>query len=510
MQVAYLCIMLNRTGIRLLFVLFLFARSGQLFSQVITTVDSTNAIVSGQSPDQVRLDSLIPDSAIFIIRSVSFSGNKTTKNYIMERELTFHEGDTLTGAELRRETERSKQNLLNTSLFNFVTVAPYCSRDSLLPCSKTDVIVSVRERWYTWPAPIFEVAEQNFNTWWRNGHNLQRASYGFFLWRYNFRGRKESIALICRFGYAQQFGAQYAIPYVNKKHTLGMVFTGTFTRSHEVAYTTRNNKMLFYKDREGYIRREVSGSIMLTYRYGFYVRHSLDFRYTRLNVNDTVTDLAPDYFAGGKDEMEYFSMSYRLTRDKRDIRAYPLTGFYEELELTKHGLGILPGESLDVFFITIGARQYQQVLRKTFFAIMFRYRWMAGATPPYFHQRALGFSNYIRGYEYYVIDGQSYALSKVSLRYQVLKPTVYRVPWLPVEKFNTFHVAIYTGIYADAGYVRDNASAVSDHNYLANTLLYGYGAGIDFVTYYDVIIRVEYSFNRQGENGFFLHMGSAF
>lgn len=492
--------MVMRLLLLLTFFVLLFS-SADLRAQVVVEVDSS----------LVRKDSIAPDSALYIIESISYTGNKQTKIFILEREMTFEAGDTLSGVEFLKHAQRSRQNLLNTALFNFVAVLPHCNRDTSSGlCTKVDVVVNVKERWYTWPAPIFDVAEQNFNTWWRNGHNLQRASYGFMLWRYNFRGRKESIALICRFGYAEQFGAQYSIPYLNKKRTIGITFTGTYTRNHEVAYATRYNKLQFYKDREGYIRKETAGSIMLSYRQGLYVRHTFDMKYTRLGISDTVVNLASDYFAGGGTDMEYITLSYRVTRDYRDIKAYPLRGHFQEFEVSKHGLGILAGEKLDVLYITAGFRQYGEVLKRTFAAFMCRMRWMPGPMPPYYHQRALGFSNFIRGYEYYVIDGQSYAIAKTSLRYQLLKPHVYKFPFLPLEKFNTLHLAIYGGLYADAGYVEDRASIPADHNVLGNTLLFGYGAGLDFVTYYDIAMRVEYSFNRMGENGVFLHLGAAF
>ena len=464
-----------------------------------------------QAGENALPDSSVTDSMICIVGKVTVSGNKITKNYIIERELSFHSGDTLSGSELLERTSRSRENLLNTSLFNFVTILPSCPYDTSLPaCRQVDISVNVKERWYTWPAPIFEVYEPNFNTWWRNGHNLNRASYGFSLTRFNFRGRKETVSLICRFGYSQQFGAQYSVPYLNKKQTLGITFTGTFTRNHEIAYATRNNKLLFYKDVNAFMRGETSGSMMLTYRHGFYNRHTFDMRYTNLIIGDTVPDLSSDYFADGKKRMEYFTLSYRFIRDRRDIKAYPLKGHYEELELTRHGLGILPNETLNLFFLAANARIYFRVFPRIFGAAMLRGRLLPGKIPPYFHQRALGFSNYIRGYEYYVIDGQSYALGKVNFRYQLLKPHIYKIPFFPIEKFNTFHLAVYTGIFADAAYVDDRASVGSDQNHLGNTLLFGYGAGIDFVTYYDLSCRLEYAFNRMGENGLFLHFGAAF
>jgi hypothetical protein len=94
------------------------------------------------------------------------------------------------------------------------------------------------------------------------------------------------------------------------------------------------------------------------------------------------------------------------------------------------------------------------------------------------------------------------------LRYQIIKPQIKTIPFLPLEKFNTFHYACYAGIFADMGYVQSLNEQSQMMNSLSNTVLYGYGAGIDFVTYYDIVIRAEYSFNRQGENGFFLHFNS--
>ena len=43
------------------------------------------------------------------------------------------------------------------------------------------------------------------------------------------------------------------------------------------------------------------------------------------------------------------------------------------------------------------------------------------------------------------------------------------------------------------------------NNYLANTVLCGSGLSLDFVSYYDLVLRMEYSINRLNEKGLFLH-----
>jgi hypothetical protein len=131
-------------------------------------------------------------------------------------------------------------------------------------------------------------------------------------------------------------------------------------------------------------------------------------------------------------------------------------------------------------------------------------------TPPYLHQRAFGFGPYVCGYEYYVIDGQNFVLGKVNFKYQLLKPTTIKFKFIPLEKFNTLHLALYLGTFVDVGYVEDRTSAFTDYNKLGDAWLGGAGIGFDVVTYYDMVGRIEYSVNRMMEHGLFIHFGAPF
>lgn len=451
------------------------------------------------------------DTAFFVVRNITITGNKTTKPFIIDRELAFKSGDTIDAGKFNEVIERSRQNLLNTSLFNFVTMTPLCLLDSSgTGCVTVDIEIVVKERWYTWPVPVFEVVEPNFNTWWRNGRNLRRANYGMFLTRYNFRGRKEVIAAIARFGYSPQYGFQYAVPYLNKARTLGITVTTTYTQNHEVAYNTENNKLRFFRLEDDFVREEWQSSVAFTYRKGLYNKHQLDVRFADFRLHDTVASYTSEYLPDAGTRAAYFTLSYRFLRDLRDLKPYPLKGYFLEAEVTKHGLGILPEEKLDVFFITLGARYYRNVVGRFFTAGMIRLRVLPYGTPPYLHQRAFGFGPYVRGYEYYVIDGQNFVLGKVNFKYQLLKPTTIKFKFIPLEKFNTLHLALYVGTFFDVGYVEDRTSAFTDYNKLGDAWLGGAGIGFDVVTYYDMVGRIEYSVNRMMEHGLFIHFGAPF
>ena len=78
------------------------------------------------------------------------------------------------------------------------------------------------------------------------------------------------------------------------------------------------------------------------------------------------------------------------------------------------------------------------------------------------------------------------------------------------KKFATIPFSFYLNLHGDAAYVEDTqfSNVSKSKNRLPNSWLYGYGLGLDFVTYYDIIIRLDYSFNKFGESGLFLHFAA--
>ena len=123
---------------------------------------------------------------------------------------------------------------------------------------------------------------------------------------------------------------------------------------------------------------------------------------------------------------------------------------------------------------------------------------------PYFIQKGLGYSgNNIRAYEYYVIDGQNYGLLKTNVKFELFPEKVKKFGFVPSQNFNTLHFAVYLNLFADLAYVQDDI--FYKNNTLSNELLFGTGIGLDLVTYYDIVWRLEYSINKMHESGFFVH-----
>jgi hypothetical protein len=437
-----------------------------------------------------------------IVRSIHLMGNKITKPDVIYRELLFRSGDTIPVTVWDDLLEQSRQNLLNTALFNFVEIETSRTGSEI---SAVDVTFSFIERWYLWPLPVVELADRNFNEWWET-RDFSRVNYGLYLNHNNFRGRRELFQMLLINGYSQTFSLAYQKPNINPAQTIGLGFSTTLSRRHEVAYATRNDQLVFFDESGDYAIQSFTATASLSYRPKIHESHSLWLHYNNFRFKDTIYRLNPEFFINNKTSANYLSLVYEFRSDHRNLRYYPTAGHYFDLVLVKHGLGFLQNSKLNVFNINATYKKYLE----------FRPRWylFAGASArmsfsprrPFFMNRSLGYMyDFIRGYEYYVVNGLHAGILKTNLKYQLMPFTVVQLPFIKTEKFSIMHLSLYLGIHSDFGFVHEPNNHSNSGNRLPNRLLRGNGIGLDVVTYYDRVVRFEYSVNHMGEHGFFLH-----
>ncbi|HZK06716.1 MAG TPA: hypothetical protein VFC92_00815 [Bacteroidales bacterium] len=485
---------------RLVFlILFLFATAHLVQGQRATmvtdrTVGDSVFVVSNTIDPELRI----------IIDTVEISGNKVTKSKIILRELTFDLHDTIAVHNLVNHLERTRENLLNTSLFNFVTI-----HDSILTYgqySQVIIRIDVIERWYLWPFPIIELSDRNFNTWWQT-KDFDRISYGLLLIEENMRGRKERLNLLLRFGYDEKYELSYDVPFINQKQTFGATAGIGFSRNHAVSYQTRNNKLDNVKDPKKYLYTRFYSFLGITHRPSLYQHHLLQLGYSSYNFADTVLQLNPEYSFNGKTQNEYLTLVYRYTIDHRDSKNYPLQGNFLQANISKSGFNVFREGDISMMDVWGSYRHYWKLSKLFYLGTDWTGKISTSREQPYFYQQGLGYGrNFVRGYELYVVDGQSFVLSKNTLKFNLVPTRVKNIGFLKSQKFGLIHYALYLNWYIDAGYVDDYRKL--DYNELSNNLLLGTGVGLDLVTYYDMVFRFEFSVNRMGEPGFFFHVAN--
>jgi hypothetical protein len=172
----------------------------------------------------------------------------------------------------------------------------------------------------------------------------------------------------------------------------------------------------------------------------------------------------------------------------------------------KQGIGIFPSEPEQIY-LGSSFRKYFEMSRRWHFATGIKGKVSGQRYLAFYNSRALGYNaDFVRGYEYYVINGQNFMLFKSNIKFSILPVKIYHASYIPTEKFSIIPFSIHLNGYFDVGYVRDRQFA--ENNPLANSWLLGYGLGLDFVTYYNIILRTEYSFNKMGESGLFIHFAA--
>ena len=87
-------------------------------------------------------------TSYIVISDIVIEGNKVTKESVILKELTFAVGDTIDISRLEEELLFCKENIQNTTLFNFVEIN--CLKNADSPDELT-LQIKVTERWYLWP-----------------------------------------------------------------------------------------------------------------------------------------------------------------------------------------------------------------------------------------------------------------------------------------------------------------------------------------------------------------------
>lgn len=432
-----------------------------------------------------------------MLTEINISGNRVTDEMVILRELPFKIGDTLDTALLGELSKKAVQNLTNTSLFNFTDVL-------FIPAGPSEVVceINLDERWYIWPGLVFSLAETNINSWWQN-KDFERLNYGFYVQHFNFRGRREKLTLNFQHGWKRKVGLNYQVPGLNRSRTLGAGIEVFYANNREINYASYDNERQFFKTTR-FIQEEFAVNGKIEYRPRFFNTHRFIAGVQTVIIDDTVTALTTDYLPESNTRSEYIFLSYGFKREMRDNRAYPLRGYTIDGSLDQEGLGILNRDDIRLTSLVMTVNSHHHLGGRWFFGHGLKGKTTLLGKPPYYFQRGLGYSKtFVRGYELNVIDGQHFVLYKSNLKFQLLRKKVIDMKLGFLKSFDKFHYSVFLNAFGDAGYVADNINAAI--NPLANSWQYGYGLGLDLVTYYDIVIRFEGSINKQGRPAFYIH-----
>jgi len=437
--------------------------------------------------------------SLFTIRNIVIKGNKKTRDHIILREIPFKKGEEYLLQDIVKKFEDARRQLLNTSLFYDVVVALKSFEGY-----NVDILIEVKERWYVFPVPYLKPIDRNINQWIiEQNASLSRVNYGIKVLYNNITGRNDKFKLWLVSGYTKQFSFSYDGLYIDKKLRWGVNTSFAMGKNREVNYNTINNKQVFIKDQNNYIRNFLNANLEITYRRATKTRHRFGIGYTKETVNDTIVALNPAYFKSGYHSIQFPEIYYNLTYLDLDYNPYPTKGYAANVSIGKKGIN----SEINLWQLSAKGSGSWHLSPKTYFNLNAFGVIKLPFKQPYFTQRLLGYSDvFMQGYEYYVIDGVAGGYLKTTLTRELMNLKL-RVPVKKGKDPAVIPIRIFGKIYGNTGYVYNPQPG---DNSLSNKMLYSGGVGIDILTFYDFTMKFEWTFNQLGQNGLFLHHKSIF
>lgn len=429
------------------------------------------------------------DTTLYTIGSIILSGNKRTKNYIVFREVTLKEGQQISPQELTKMLELTRQQIMNTTLFVDVTVYVANLKNNI-----ATVNVDVKERWYLFPLPYFKLVDRNFNQWWYDQkRSLDRVNYGLKFFHNNVSGRNDKLSLDLVNGYNQQVAFNYSQPFADKSLKHGFSVGFSYNQQREMNYKTINNKQAFIK-LDGFVREATRIAASYSYRPDSKYRFYASITYARDNVKDTVLKLNPNYFPTLNNQLSFIAAATSFQYYAVDYIPFPKKGFMYEINLYNRGFS----KTMNLLSFTVETTNAVSLTKNCFVQFHNLGILRFSDKQPFYNQGLLGYGDsYLRGLENYVVDGTAGFLSNTTLYHRLFKYTL-KTP-LKSKSHDKIPFTFYLKAFGDMGYVHNsNANA----NSFSNNFLRTAGIGIDIVSIYDFVFRIEYSFNQFGDKGF--------
>ncbi len=446
---------------------------------------------------------VIPPSQgrIYIVGNIFIHGNRVTKSFIITRELPFKSGDSLTLQQLTDYFVSAREHLINTRLFNDVTVSLKGFQGY-----NADINIDVKERWYIFPLPYVRPVDRNFTAWAQQGYSLSRFDYGLKYSQYNFTGRNDYLRVWFITGYSKEIELAYDRPNTGKNMIHG--FGGGFLVSgqQEIDVITKNNQQVFVnrdsiQNAGKYLQTQLTFSLRYYYRPAIRTKHFFRLGFNQLKIDSTVLVMNPNYFLNNRLSLVFPELFYNLNYNDIDYVPYPTRGVLFETSIFQRGV------TPDMNMTQLIARSNEafSFAPKMYFVSQNFGLLRLPFKQPFYNQSLLGYGDYyMRGLEKYVVDGVGLLLDRNTVMRELAH---FNIPFLPNTTHDHIPFRIYVKTYVDLGYVYNKYNNL---NSLQNTMLYTYGAGFDVVTFYDLVLRFEYSINQLGEKGLFFHIRNDF
>ena len=408
-----------------------------------------------------------------VVRKIEFRGLKATRPWVVERELYFHVGDTIS----TRDLDDAHKRLHNLTVFNDAELAVE---------SAGTVLVDVTEAWPILPQVSVSLdngnlnsAGKDFQTFWDNLNLLLGVRH------LNFRGNAEQLYSFAQLGQSNGFFVGFSTRWLSPRQPLSV--------KTQIQFLTKTDRHASVLDSSRHMRDD-GASLEIGTRVGARRRVALGAGYQHVERENTWPA------QGGT--FDLFRLSPYVELDYRDLEWWPSRGG-------------LTGARCNFHFGTTDFITSQYAVRgyfplKSYFSAQFPHRppvvalQLSAATSttntPSFAHYYHGFEQGFRGYRSVQSESSGFIVGDVELRFPITVEATYSVPFIG-RWGRRWPIGMAGVLFAERGELQLNNT---------RTQLFAFGGGIYVRVPYAQLIELAFAQNRDGEHEYTIKLGVSF
>jgi outer membrane protein assembly factor BamA len=435
------------------------------------------------------------DSTSVFIKQVHINEGLNTKYKVIRREISVAEQGLYNKEILIVECEESARRLRNLGQFGLV-------RYNIEFLVKDTVIVhfEIKERGPFGGTLNAALADRNFNVWIRDyDAKLSRVNFSASGSHDNLFGLRKRLRVTTTIGFNTAASVDIFSPSVAKYLNFGYHCNASWGMYKEYYTQIKNGRQVFTRHNNAVVQQQLSGTVEVFVRpqYSYFLIGGLD--YAAISVDDTLLEINDGLLGNKRSRLSYIEPHLAYRYSKVDVEAYPQQG--ERIRI-RAGSKINNGNSLHNY-IQLYASKFWRLTPRWLLSTWAQAKASTNPSRAFIFQNAFGFrTDYVRGYEYYVVNGEHALLSRFDLKYKIVRKNFDYKFW----RWNLGYTwGIYPKVFADIGRAYAAPYQLAQ-NPLANTRLSTVGVGLDAILEGSTSVRIEYALNHLNQKGLFLHL----
>lgn len=440
----------------------------------------------------------------YLVNQISFQGNYRTQDSRIMREMSIRVGDSLTMIEITDRLRRSKEKIINTGLFTDVTTNLYFDEENF---RNVRVFITVKEGLYFVPIPIIELADRNFNVWWtEHKRSFKYVNWGLYLKLRNMTGNADGISLLGQWGYDQKFILHYESPYFDANRKWRFELDLYNASNKELIVNTDLGKPIYLRNDDEFQLSRYEYEMSFLYRPLLNSFYMVTFGYHQNSISEAVFDANPG-FLNHSTKQRFSKIKMEYSYENRNNKYLATDGWYFRSALIKNGLmksdDLKSTEFEGDFF-------YHQKLNTYWTwsnSLQLRLRFWDKPFPYFNMYRLGGEKEYIRGYEYYHIEGNNLGILKTGVTRKIFDRSLAWGNVMPFKNYRDMDTKLFLSFNVDYGYIKENRFKTSP---FVNKNIFGGGIGLNLLIYHQFSCSFEFSMNQRKETGLFFHLNQNF